>query len=299
MGNKQKMKKKLPAIVIHGGAGPKLTSRIQEERAHESLKRIVTQAFEKLSKGDSSIDVTIWVAVQLEDDPLFNAGTGAKLQRDGIARLSASLMDGATGKFSGVMNLENTKNPILVAQKLQREKDRVLAGEGAQKFARSCGFEHYNPVTQQSFDEWQQRSEKKNDDELTQLIGTIGVVCVDLEGKLSAATSTGGKGMEIIGRVGDSPTVAGNYATSSAAISCTGVGEELVDEALAVKIVVRVEDGMSLMDSFERSFEEFKIKKGRGGAIGVDKTGAVYALFTTPCMLHAIRTPDHEYIFPE
>lgn len=292
------MKKKLPAIVIHGGAGPKLTTKIQEERAHESLKRIVNQAFDKLSKGESSLDVTVWAAVQLEDDPLFNAGTGGKLQRDGIARLSASLMDGTTGKFSAVMNLENTKNPILVALKLQNEKDRVLAGEGAKTYARSCGFENYNPVTQESYEEWQQRKEKKNYDELTQLTGTIGVVCVDLEGRLSAATSTGGKGMEINGRVGDSPTVAGNYATTGAAISCTGVGEELVDHALAVKIVVRVEDGMSLMDSFDRSFEEFKSKLGRGGAIGVDKTGAAYALFTTPCMLHAIRTPDHEYIYP-
>ena len=293
------MKKKLPAIVIHGGAGPKLATKMKEELAHASLKRIIEQAYEKLSKGESSIDVTVWAAVQLEDDPLFNAGTGAKLQRDGVARLSASLMDGTTGKFSGVMNVENVKNPILIAEKLQKEKDRVLSGEGAKAFARAYGFGHYNPVTQESFEEWQQRTQKKNYDELTELTGTIGVVCVDLKGNMSAATSTGGKGMEIIGRVGDSPTVAGNYASNTAAISCTGVGEELVDHALAVKVVVRVEDGMSLVDSFDKSFEEFKSKKGRGGAIGVDKTGAAYALFTTPCMLHAIQTPDHQYIYPE
>lgn len=293
------MKKNLPAIVIHGGAGPKLTMKIQEERAHESLKRIVNEAFEKLQSGETSLSVTIWAAMQLEDDPLFNAGTGAKLQRDGAARLSASLMDGKSGKFSGVINLENTKNPILVCEKLLKEKDRVIAGEGAKSFARAHGFEAYNPITQESFDEWQQRKEKKNFDELTQLTGTIGVVCVDLNGDLSSATSTGGKGMEIIGRVGDSPTVAGNYASHAAAISCTGVGEELVEHSLAVRIVVRVEDGMSLGDAFEKTFDEFKVKKGRGGAIGVDQTGAVFAEFTTPCMLHAVKTATHEYIYPE
>lgn len=292
------MKKKLPAIVIHGGAGPKLLSKIKEERAHESLQRIIREGFEKLSKGESSLKVTIWSAIQLENDPLFNAGTGAKLQRDGVARLSASLMDGATGKFSGVMNIENIKNPILIAEKLQNEKDRVLAGEGAKAYAHNHGFLSYNPITQESYEEWQQRKEKKNYDELTELTGTIGVVCVDLKGQLSSATSTGGKGMEIIGRIGDSPTVAGNYASNVAAISCTGVGEELVDHALAVKIVVRVEDGMSLVDSFDKSFEDFKSRKGRGGAIGVDHTGAAYALFTTPCMLHAIKTPTYEYIYP-
>lgn len=293
------MKKNLPAIVIHGGAGPLLTTKIQEERAHDSLKRIVTKGFEKLQKGESAYEVTIWAAVQLEDDPLFNAGTGAKLQRDGVARLSASLMNGQTQKFSGVINLENTKNPILISKKLQEEKDRVVAGAGAKEYARAKGFENYNPITQESYDEWQQRKVKKNFDELTQLTGTIGVVCADLNGNVSAATSTGGKGMEIVGRVGDSPTVAGNYATKFAAVSCTGVGEELVDHAMAVRIVLRVEDGDSLQKAFDRTFEEFKNRKGRGGAIGVDRTGAAYALFTTPCMLHAIKTPNHEYVYPE
>lgn len=292
-------KHKLPAIVIHGGAGPKLTTKIQEERAHDSLKRIANQAFEKLVQGETSINVTIWAATELENDPLFNAGTGAKLQRDGAARLSASLMDGNTQKFSGVMNLENTKNPILVSQKLQSEKDRVISGEGAKSFARAHGFENYNPITQESFDEWKQRTEKRNFDELTQLTGTIGVVCADLEGNVSAATSTGGKGMEIIGRVGDSPTVAGNYASKKAAVSCTGVGEEIVDHALAVRIVLRVDDGMDLQKAFDQSFADFKKKKGRGGAIGVDHTGQVSADFTTPCMLHAIKTPDQEYVYPE
>lgn len=293
------MKTNLPAIVIHGGAGPTLTSKIQEERANESLKKIINGAFERLQAGESSLDVTVWTAKELEDDPLFNAGTGAKLQRDGAARLSASLMDGVTSKFSGVINLENTKNPILVCERLLHEKDRVISGDGAKTFARERGFENYNPITQESYEEWKQRKEKKNFDELTQLTGTIGVVCVDLKGQMSAATSTGGKGMEIIGRVGDSPTVAGNYASKSAAISCTGVGEELVDHALAIRIVVRVEDGMPLSDAFERSFDEFRKKNGRGGAIGVDQTGAVAADFTTPCMLHAIKTGSHEYIYPE
>ncbi len=104
--------------------------------------------------------------------------------------------------------------------------------------------------------------------------------------------------MEIVGRVSDSATVAGNFASSSAAVSCTGVGEELVESAVAVKIVTRVDDGKSLEDAFKKTFTEFRKRKGRGAAIGVDKTGAVCVDFTTPCILHAIKTPDQESVYP-
>ena len=292
------MEKNLAAIVIHGGAGPKLTNKIQEERVATSLKNIVRKSYEKLVNGESAIQVAVFAASMLEDDPQFNAGTGGKLQSDGVARLSCSLMDGFTSKFSGVINLESTKNPIQVAQKLLNEKDRVLSGEGAQKYARSQEFSNYNPITPESLAEWKDRKERNNVDELTQLTGTIGVVCVDLQGRTAAATSTGGKGMEIVGRVSDSATVAGNFASANAAVSCTGVGEELVESAVAVKIVTRVDDGASLEEAFKKTFSEFRNRKGRGAAIGVDKNGNVYVDFTTECILHAIKTHDIEKMYP-
>ena len=88
--------------------------------------------------------------------------------------------------------------------------------------------------------------------------GTVGCVAIDQEGKLAVATSTGGKGFEIPGRISDSATVAGNYANEFCGVSMTGVGEDIVSNATAVKIVTRVTDGMSLEKAFDKTFKEMK-----------------------------------------
>jgi L-asparaginase len=100
-------------------------------------------------------------------------------------------------------------------------------------------------------------------------------VALDGYGKLAAGTSTGGKGFERIGRVSDSAMPAGNYATSQAAVSCTGIGEDIIDECLAAKVVVRVTDGMSLQEAMQRSFTEAKKNNRDFGAIALDATGAI------------------------
>ena len=52
---------------------------------------------------------------RLEDDPLFNAGTGSRLQRDGQARMSAALMDSEARRFAGVINVERVRYPSELA----------------------------------------------------------------------------------------------------------------------------------------------------------------------------------------
>ena len=105
--------------------------------------------------------------------------------------------------------------------------------------------------------------------------GTIGVVVLDSYGSLAVGTSTGGKGFERIGRVSDSAMPAGNYANIYAAVSCTGIGEDIIDECLAAKIVVRVTDGMSLEDAMQRSFSEASKNQRDLGAIALDATGKI------------------------
>ncbi len=98
---------------------------------------------------------------------------------------------------------------------------------------------------------------------------------LDQRGHLAVGTSTGGKGFERIGRVSDSATPAGNYANSLAAVSCTGIGEDILDEALAARIVVRVTDGLPLEAAFEKSFREAASRQRDFGAIGLDHRGAI------------------------
>ncbi|NES73689.1 MAG: isoaspartyl peptidase, partial [Okeania sp. SIO2D1] len=68
---------------------------------------------------------------------------------------------------------------------------------------------------------------------------------------------------------------AGNYATGSAGVSCTGIGEDIIDECLAAKIVIRVTDGFSLKVAFERSFAEAHEHQRDLGAIAIDANGII------------------------
>jgi L-asparaginase len=64
-----------------------------------------------------------------------------------------------------------------------------------------------------------QKSQRRNEYEAklaATRIGTVGCVALDAHGRLAAATSPAGK-FEILGRISDSATVAGDYANGFAA----------------------------------------------------------------------------------
>jgi L-asparaginase len=256
-------------LLIHGGffseSSQSNETKLQKQQA---MERIIKQAYAYL-REHSAKETVVYAVKLLEDDPLFNAGIGSQIQRDGIIRMSASLMDGDTKKFSGVINIQEVKNPIEVANHLQGVDDRVLGGEGANTYAKQLGIQSFSTEIPQRRKEYQ--------DKLTSTrIGTVGCVALDAEGKLAAATSTGGKGFEIPGRISDSATVAGNYANDDCAISCTGVGEDIVSCAIAAKIVTRVTDGVILQSAFEKTFQELAEIDGFAGAIGIDRYGRMY-----------------------
>ena len=131
-------------IIIHGGFFSESATNIETKIAkQEALKRIVKLSYEYL-QTHSALETVVFAVSQLEDDELFNAGTGSQIQSDGKIRMSAALMNGENQKFSGVINIEDVKNPIQVAQILMTEDDRVLGGSGATSYARKNGFEVYS-----------------------------------------------------------------------------------------------------------------------------------------------------------
>ena len=267
-------------IIIHGGFFSESNTNQETKVAkQEALKRIAKSSFKYLEKH-SALETVVYAVSQLEDDPLFNAGLGSQIQSDGVIRMSAALMDGETQKMSGVINIEKVKNPIQVAERLMPTEDRILGEAGAIQFARKNGFEEYSTETPERRGEYEakMRSSKTS---------TVGCVAFDSNGKLAVATSTGGKGFEVPGRISDSATVAGNYANSFCGVSFTGVGEDIVSTATAAKIVTRVTDGMSLKQAFDKTFAELKPYDGFAGAIAIDKDGNIYHQDSHPSMVFA------------
>lgn len=277
-------------LIIHGGFfSESHTNRETKIAKQEALKRIAMDSYEFL-KTHSALETVVYAVSLLEDDELFNAGTGSQIQSDGEIRMSASLMDGTTKKMSGVINIQNVKNPIRVAENLLDYDDKVLGGEGATNFARNNGFEEFSTEIPQRREEYSAKLKSKG-------TGTVGCVALDSNGKLAVATSTGGKGFEIPGRISDSATVAGNYANSDCAVSCTGVGEDIVSGAVAAKIVTRVTDEMPIQKAFEKTFAELKPFDGFAGAIAIDKSGNIYHQDSHPSMVFASYDGDNFEVF--
>ncbi len=267
-------------IIIHGGFFSESSTSAQTKfEKQQALEFIVRQSYEFL-ESHSALETVAFAVSLLEDDALFNAGTGSQIQSDGKIRMSAAIMDGHSMKMSGVINIEQVKNPVQVAQLLLDSEDKILGGEGATAFARKLGFDAFSTEIPQRREEY---LAKKGASQL----GTVGCVALDKIGNLAVATSTGGKGFELPGRISDSATVAGNYANANCAVSCTGVGEDIVSGAVAAKIVTRVTDGMPISQAFSKTFDELKPFDGFAGAIAIDNNGEIFHLDSHPSMVFA------------
>jgi L-asparaginase len=267
-------------LIIHGGFFSESSTNHETKVAKQNaLQRIVKDSYEFL-KTHSALETVVYAVSILEDDELFNAGIGSQIQSDGKIRMSASIMDGETQKMSGVINIEEVKNPVKVAQILLQYDDRVLGGSGATNFARKNGFPSFSTEIPQRKAEYEAKLKSLG-------TGTVGCVALDQNGKIAVSTSTGGKGFEIPGRISDSATVAGNYANEFCGVSLTGVGEDIVSNATAAKIVTRVTDGFSLQEAFTKTFNELKPYDGFAGAIAIDSKGNVYHQDSHPSMVFA------------
>ena len=293
-----------PKLIIHGGAGSSLKGKGGAEAVRRSLYTVVEEVYALLLAGATATEAVVTGCQLLEDDPRFNAGTGSVLQSDGQIRMSAALMDGAHQRFSGVINTARVKNPIELALFLQTSDDRVLSDIGSAELLRELQLPLYDPLTELRLQEWIQERAGNFNRAMAGVVaekelisesagrGTIGVVALDHHGRLAVGTSTGGKGFERIGRVSDSAMPAGNYANANAAISCTGIGEDIIDECLAARIVIRVTDGQSLDHSLAKSFSEAYQNRRDFGAIGISADGTIGWGKTSEVLLSAYHTGD-------
>jgi L-asparaginase len=275
-----------PKLIIHGGAGGHLKSEKGETVVRQALHLVIKEVYALLTAGGSATEAVIKGCQLLEDQPTFNAGTGSVLQSDGQIRMSAALMDGSKQRFSGVINVSRLQHPIELAKFLQGQEDRVLSDYGAAELLRELQVPIYDPLVDIRLQEWMQERDENFDKDMAGVVaepdliheprkGTIGVVALDCNGKIAAGTSTGGKGLERIGRVSDSAMPAGNYADASAGVSCTGIGEDIMDECLAAKVVIRVTDGMSLVEAMNKSMTESRSRQRDLGAIAIASDGTI------------------------
>lgn len=277
------------ALAIHGGAGV-ISKSMEEDRKKEYVETLETalgMGKERLAAGASSLEVVETVVAFLEDSPLFNAGKGAVFTNEGTNELDAAIMDGRDLNCASVAGLKTVKNPIHLASKVLTETHHVFfVGEGAETFADEHDIERVEPeyfFVQRRYDQWQRALEKAKEEDKH---GTVGAVALDMDGNLAAATSTGGLTNKRFGRVGDVPIIgAGTYANNAtAAISCTGFGEQFIRHNVAHDVSAIMEyRGLGVQEAAEAVIHG-KLDKGDGGLIAVGHDGTIALVFNSEGM---------------
>ena len=279
------------ALALHGGAGVIDQDSTDAEAYYAALEQALGHGRNLLIDGAAALEVVEAVVRILEDDERFNAGRGAVFTNKGTHELDAAIMDGRTLACGAVAGVRNVRNPITLArQVMERSPHVLLTGEGADEFSKQVGVRRAPQdyfTTQRRYRQWQEvwRQEQRQG-RPTIGMGTVGAVALDQYGNLAAATSTGGLTNKRFGRVGDVPIIgAGTYANNrTAAISCTGKGEQFIRHAVAHDISARIEyKGVDLQTAAEEVIQG-KLTAGDGGMVGVAADGTISLVFNSPGM---------------
>jgi beta-aspartyl-peptidase (threonine type) len=262
-------------IIVHGGVGSLL-------RFSDGCKKACSSAFELLKKGSSALEAVVEAARLLEDDGRFNAGSGSTLRLDGkTVEMDAGLMD-SEERIGIVISVRNVQNPILLAKAMMETPHVALAGRGAELFARRQGLKPFGKPSRHSRrrylsllrsirrGELGEHDPRWKDCDIPSLwnfeapyssifgTDTIGAVGLDKSGSLAVANSTGGASPMLLGRVGDSPMIGcGFYAGPSAAVACTGIGEEIIKRMLARTAYDSIANGKQVREACRKGISPF------------------------------------------
>jgi len=296
------------ALVIHGGAGV-ITRKDLPAAKQAEYEAALNQALDAgdavLKRGGSAREAVIAAVRVMEDSPLFNAGKGAVFNAEGGHELDAAIMEGHTRRAGAVAGARTVKNPVLLAEAIMAHSPHVmLAGAGAEAFADTRPeLERVEPTY---FDTPHRLEQLRKAQDAVRMavrpekntyFGTVGAVALDRDGRIAAATSTGGMTNKRWGRIGDAPIIgAGTYADAQCGVSATGWGEFFIRATVAHDICARVEyRGDSLKVASDAVVMQVVPELGGdGGIIALDKDGNIALPFNTEGMYRGWIKPNGE-----
>jgi len=298
-------------LAIHGGAG-ELDASVDTREQRAALQRIAAEGLALLREGASALDAVERLVIRLEECPLFNAGVGGVLNRDGAPELDAAIMNGRNRACGAVAGVQRSKSPVRLARAVMERSPHVMfMGAGADALNAELGLEVVEP--EYFITDLRRRQLRKAQTQNVIVLdhdsayddpsppdaafGTVGAVVRDAQGNLAAATSTGGLTNKHPGRIGDTPVIgAGTFADNrSVAISCTGTGEAFIRAGFGFEVDARMHyAGASLAEASQYALDRVAQFGGRGGCIAIDRDGHIALPFNSSAMFRAWVGEDGE-----
>jgi beta-aspartyl-peptidase (threonine type) len=280
--------RRVPAIIIHGGAG---ASPADRDELRDGMRAAVQAGWSALAEGGSALDAVENAVRLLEDHPRFNAGRGSVLTEAGTVQMDASIMEGDRLACGAVAAVARVANPVTLARRvLEHGRHVLLVADGAEAFARAAGIPECDPASLVTERQRRRLAERREPTPT----GTVGAVALDRHGTVAAATSTGGTMGKHPGRVGDSALIGcGTYADSTlGAVSCTGDGEAIIRVVLARRALEYLKEAADA-DYASRVAIDLLVEEGRGegGLILLDWRGRTGYAHSTPFMPVAWMSP--------
>ena len=251
-------------------------------------KTAVEQAFAMMTSGTDVLESLIAGVTIVELDPEeTSVGYGGLPNADGVVQLDSCCMHGPLRRAGGVAAIEGVRTPAQVAYKVMQETDNhLIAGKGAQEFARGMGFKIEDDLnterSRKTWLEWKRRSdaasyldpikreaaERRIELEMiaegwidpNHFYGTINCNGVNAKGEVAGVTTTSGRAWKIPGRVGDSPILgAGLYVDNEVgAAGSTGRGEANLYNLTSFLIVEHMRRGLSPKDAGIEALKRIK-----------------------------------------
>lgn len=275
----------MSVIIVHGSVETST-----EAPYIEALEAAALKGYKALMNSNNRLNAVEEAVVDLENNPLFNAGFGSVLNRDGFVELDGAIMDGVSGRFAAVAAMRGVRNAVSVARKVMEEtKHVVIAGEGASLFAKEKGFADDSCVSKEQHESWQfamQLLKEGKELDFSAYTGlkketdTVGCVLLDDHGHHAAASSTGGSFLKLPGRVGDTPFIGGGiFASADCAVVCTGRGEAFIQTLTAKFVDDGIHSGKHPVEVAQEAITRLHQVTGEyGGLIVVDKLGQIAAV---------------------
>lgn len=242
-----------------------------------------------LAGGGVSLDAVVAGATAVEDDPAVDSvGVGGLPDASGRVSLDASVML-APGRCGSVCCVREHPHAAALARAVMERTEHVmLAGEGADAFARREGFEARSLLTDRSAAAFAAWRAGVSDAEMARYRGcrppmnveeryardrasaaggpagsaepshdTVCVLALDHAGTLAGACTTSGLAFKLPGRVGDSPIIGhGLYVDPAVgAATATGNGELIMGVCGSFLAVELMRGGVEPLEALTRVLE--------------------------------------------